>query len=308
MRIAIAGAGGTGGYFGGLLARAGNDVIFLARGTQLAALQAHGLTVKSRLAGDFCLPVTATDDVSGLAPVDLVLFCVKTYDTDTAAERIRPIVGPETMLLSLQNGVDNEERLGRIFGERAVLGAVAYVVSAIAAPGVIEQTAGPGKIVFGELTGGTSPRAERLLQVFQAAGIAAELRTDVQVAIWEKFLFICAYSGITALTRLPIGPVLDCPESLELFQGLLREVEVVARAAGVALPAGCSDQALVTARGMGPGGRSSLYFDLAAGHRMELEALNGVIVRLSRQYGVPAPLNFAVYAALKPYADGQPAS
>jgi 2-dehydropantoate 2-reductase len=307
MDVVVVGAGGTGGYFGGLLARAGEHVTFVARGNHLAALREHGLTVKSRLAGDFSLPVNATDDPSNIDRADLILFCVKTYDTEKAAERIRHLAGPDTALLSVQNGVDNEERLARIAGEKAVMGAVAYIVSSIESPGVIAQTAGPGKIVFGEMDGSRTARSERLLAAFHNAGIAAEISADVRVAIWEKFLFICAYSGITALTRLPIGPILDCPESRDLFTGMLREVEAVARASGVALPAGCVDQALATAAGMGPGGRSSLYFDLAAGHQMELDALNGVIVRLGHEHGVPTPLNFAVYAALKPYAAGPPA-
>jgi 2-dehydropantoate 2-reductase len=304
MDVVIMGAGGTGGYFGGLLARAGEHVTFIARGNHLTALREHGLTVKSKLAGDFSLPVEATDDPSGLAPADLLLFSVKTYDTEAAAERIRPLIGPDTLLLSVQNGVDNEDRIAGIVGRRSVLGAVAYIVSSIESPGVISQTAGPGKIVFGELDGQRGPRTERLLEAFERAGIAAEISPDVRVAIWEKFLFICAYSGITALTRLPIGPILDCPESRDLFTGMVQEVAGVARASGINLPADCVDKAVATAVGMGPGGRSSLYFDLAAGHQMELDALNGVIVRLGQEHGVPTPLNFAVYAALKPYING----
>jgi len=162
MRIAIMGSGGTGGYFGGLLARAGEEVTFIARGAHLEALRLRGLRVKSRLAGNFTLPVRATDTPSEVGPVDLILFCVKTYDTDTAAHTIRPLIGADTMLLSLQNGVDNAERIAKIAGHEAELGAVAYVVSAMEAPGVIAQTAGPGRIVLGELAGGMSVRTERL--------------------------------------------------------------------------------------------------------------------------------------------------
>src|SRR3712207_2918745 len=175
MRIAVVGAGGTGGYFGGLLARAGQDVTFIARGAQLEALRTRGLTVESRLAGTFTLPVKATDNPSEVGPVDLVLFCVKTYDVDAAAESIRPLIRPETMVLSLQNGIGNEERIARATGHNSGIGAVAYVVSTIKVPGVVAQTAGPGKIVFGELSGGTSPRTERLHEVLQSAGIVAEL-------------------------------------------------------------------------------------------------------------------------------------
>src|ERR687894_929564 len=178
MRIGVVGAGGTGGYFGGLLARAGQDVSFIARGAHLNALRTRGLTVESRLAGTFTLPVRATDDPGELGPVDLILFCVKTYDTDAAAESIRPLIHPETMLLSLQNGIDNEERIARAAGHAVGLGAAAYVVSAIKAPGVVAHTAGPGKIVLGELGGGTSERANRLGETLRGAGIAAEDHPD----------------------------------------------------------------------------------------------------------------------------------
>src|SRR3712207_3604986 len=167
MRIGVVGAGGTGGYFGGLLARAGQDVTFIARGAQLEALRARGLTVESTLAGTFTVPVQATDDPGEVGPVDLILFCVKTYDTDNAAESIRPLIRPKTMLLSLQNGIDNEERIARATGHTSGIGAVAYIVSAIKSPGVVAHTAGPGRIIFGELSGDASERTQRLREVRQ---------------------------------------------------------------------------------------------------------------------------------------------
>jgi 2-dehydropantoate 2-reductase len=233
MRIAVVGAGGTGGYFGGLLARAGQDVTFIARGAQLEALRTRGLTVESTLAGTFTIPVQATDDLNEVGPVDLILFFVKTYDTDAAAENIRRLIHPETILLSLQNGIDNEERIAQAVGHDSGIGAVAYVVSAIKAPGVIAQTAGPGKIVFGELGGGTSPRTERLHDVLQRAGIAVELHHAVQVVLWQKFLFICAFSGVTAVTRLSIGTILADPVTHGLFRGVSEEVEAVALARAI---------------------------------------------------------------------------
>jgi 2-dehydropantoate 2-reductase len=229
MRIAVMGSGGTGGYFGGLLARAGEEVIFVARGAHLEALRMRGLTVKSRLAGEFTLPVRATDSPNEVGPVDLILFCVKTYDTDSAARSIRPLIGAETMLLSLQNGVDNAERIARIAGHDSGLGAVVYVVSAIEAPGVIAQTAGPGKIILGELAGGTGALIARLHSTLQSAGISAEVHPDVRIAIWQKFLFICAFSGVTALTRVPIEPILTDPVTHDLFRGTVEEAEAVAR-------------------------------------------------------------------------------
>ena len=307
MRIGVVGAGGTGGYFGGLLARAGQDVTFIARGAHLEALRARGLTVESTLAGTFTVPVQATDDPREVGPVDLILFCVKTYDTDDAAEGIRPLIRPDTTCLSLQNGIDNEERISRATGHTSGIGAVAYIVSAIKAPGVVTQTAGPGRIIFGELSGGASERTERLYEVLQRAGIAAEVHSDIRVTIWQKFLFICAFSGVTALTRLPIGTILADPATHALFRGTSEEVEAVARAGGIDLPADSVEQALSTAAAVEPWGRGSLYHDLAGGRRLELEGLNGEVVLRGRENGVSTPLNFAIYAALRPYVDGTPA-
>ena len=306
MRIAVVGAGGTGGYFGGLLARAGDDVTFIARGAHLEALRARGLTLESSLAGTFTVPVQATDDPRGVGPVDLILFCVKTYDTDAAAASVRPLIQPETTLLSLQNGVDNEERIARLSGHPSGMGAVAYVVSAIKAPGLVAQTAGPGKIVLGELGGGESARTERLRDALQRAGIAAEVHPDIRAVLWQKFLFICAFSGVTALIRLPIGTVLADPATRALFRGTSEEVEAIARAIGIGLPDDCVEQALATASAVEPWGRGSLYGDLAGGRRLELEGLNGEVVRRGGELGIETPLNFAIYAALRPYVDGTP--
>jgi 2-dehydropantoate 2-reductase len=307
MRIAVVGAGGTGGYFGGLLARAGEDVTFVARGAHLEALRTRGLTLESSLAGTFTVPVQATDAPNEVGPVDLILFCVKTYDTEAAAESVRPLIRPDTMLLSLQNGIDNEERIARTAGHTSGVGAVAYVVSAIKAPGVVAQTAGPGKIILGELSGGTSQRTERLREVLQRAGITTEVHPDIRVVLWQKFLFICAFSGVTAVSRLPIGTILADPATHALFRGTSEEVEAVARAGGIDPPADCVEQALATAAGVEPWGRGSLYHDLIGGRRLELEGLNGEVVRRGREHHVSTPLNFAIYAALRPYVDGAPA-
>lgn len=306
MRVAIVGAGGTGGFFGGLLARAGEDVTFVARGAHLAAIRERGLTVRSRRVGDFTVAVRATDDPAEVGPVDLVLFCVKAYDTEAAAEAMRPLVGPDTVVLPIQNGIDSAERIGRLVGPARVLGGLAALSSVIEAPGVIGHRAGPDVLRFGELGGGTSPRAERLLAVLQHAGVKAELHPDIRVALWEKFLLICGLSGLTALTRLPLGAVVACPETAALLRGVMAEVEAVARAEGVALPGGCVDRTLAFFQASDPAIRGSLYWDLEAGRRLEVETLNGTVVRLGRARGVPTPLNFAVYAALLPYAGGPP--
>jgi 2-dehydropantoate 2-reductase len=187
------------------------------------------------------------------------------------------------------------------------IGAAAYVVSAIKAPGVVPQTGGPGKIAFGELSGGASARTERLHDVLQGAGIAVELHTDIRVVLWQRFLFICAFSGVTAVTRLPIGTILADPVTHALFRGTSEEVEAVARDGGIDLTADCVEQSLATAAAVEPWGRGSLYGDLAGGRRLELESLNGEVVRRGREHGVSTPLNFAIYAALRPYVDGAPA-
>ena len=308
MRVAVIGAGGTGGFFGGLLARAGEDVTFIARGAHLDAIRARGLTVKSRLAGDFRVATKVTPDPAEIGPVDLVLFCVKAYSTAEALQTIRPLIGPDTMILSVQNGIDNEERIAHVVGRPPVLGAVATVTSVIEAPGVIAQTGGPGKIIFGELGGGTSPRTERLLGTFRRAGITAEVHSDIRIALWEKFIFICGLSGVTTLTRLPLGPILATPDTLALLRETMAEVEAVARAMEIPVPAGAVDRALAQMMRFEPWTRGSLYYDLAAGRPLEVDTLNGTVVQLGRARNIPTPLNFAIYAALLPYANGPPAS
>ena len=308
MRIAVMGTGGMGGYFGGLLARAGEDVTFIARGDHLEAIRNNGLTVKSKLSGDFNIPAKATDNTHEIGPVDFVLFCVKAYDNAVAADQIRPLIGPETVVLSVQNGIDNEQQIGEVIGPEHIVGCVSYISSTIESSGVIAQTAGPGKIVFGEMQGGTSHRTETLQSTLQNSGITAELHSDIQVALWQKFLAICGVNGITALTRLPLGEILACEETCNLLKGTMEEVEAVARASGAALPDGCVDQSMDLFSSMGASVRGSMYYDLAAGRRLELEVLNGTVVRLGGEHGIPTPINFAIYAALKPYLDGAPSS
>jgi 2-dehydropantoate 2-reductase len=304
MRIVVIGAGGTGGYFGGLLARAGEEVTFLARGTQLEALRTQGLTVKSRLAGTFALPVHATSDPQEIGAVDLVLFCVKTYDTRAASEGLGHFIGPETVVLPIQNGIDAAEQLSREVGVQHLVGGVAYVTSQIESPGVIAQTAGSGSIELGELAGGQSERTQRLQQVLQHAGIRAQLPDDIRVTLWEKFLFICAFSGVTALTRLPLGRVFAYQETRELLRAVMTEGEALARARGIALPVDIVERSYAMLQALEPEAMGSMAFDLLAGRRLEIEALNGTMVRLGKEYGMSLPFNSAIYAALKPYANG----
>ncbi len=300
MRIAVMGSGGVGGYFGGRLAHAGEDVTFIARGAHLEAIQQSGLQVKS-VAGDFHVRPKATHNPSAVGPVDLVLFCVKAYDTEAAGSQIRPMVGPQTTVVCLLNGVDNEDKLATILGEEHVLTGVVHILSTISAPGVISQTAGPRTLRFGEKNGRITGRAERILGVLKGAGIQAELSTHIEVDLWEKFLFICAHGGVTALARLAVGEILACPETALFYRGVMEEVATVGRAKGVPLPADAVDRALAFARGLQPGMRSSLAYDLAQGNRLEVETLAGSVVRYGREVGMPTPFNFAIYACLKPH-------
>ncbi len=306
MRIAVIGAGGTGGFFGSLLARAGADVTFVARGAHLDAIRSRGLSVRSRLAGEFRVQCRATDNPREIGPVDLILFCVKAYDTTSAAAHLPALTGPETMILSLQNGIDNEARITEVVGGGHVLGAVAQVSSVVAEPGVISQTAGGGRIIFGEMDGGASDRTERLRSTLTRAGIAAEVSGDIVTALWEKFVFICGVSGVTALMRLPLGPIAADPEGAAFLQATMAEVEALAHAEGIGIAQGYAGQAMSFVAGLEPAMYGSMYHDLAAGRRLELGTLNGTVVRLGRRHELPTPMNFAINAALRPYEDGQP--
>jgi 2-dehydropantoate 2-reductase len=306
MRIAVIGAGGTGGYFGGLLARAGHDVIFVARGAQLDAIRSRGLTVHSRLAGTFTIRAAATDDIRSIGPADLVLVCVKTYSMDGVLPLLPLLVGPTTTIASLQNGIDNADRIAAVTGPGPVLGMVAQVSSFIEGPGVVAQTAGRGLLIFGELAGGESARTAALLHTFHAAGIAAEVRPDIRAALWEKFVFICAASGVTALTRLPLGAIFADPESAGLLRGTLEEGAAVARAQGAAIGAGAVEEILGRLRSLEPWTRGSMAQDLLDGRPLELETLNGTLVRLGRASDVPVPVNRCIYAALRPFVHGTP--
>jgi 2-dehydropantoate 2-reductase len=298
------GAGAMGGYFGGRLAGAGETVVFVARGEHLAAIQARGLTVHS-VAGDFSVTAPATGDPRRVAdlvgPVDLVLFCVKSYDTETAAEAIRPLLGPETAVLSLQNGVVNEDTLARLVGAERVLGGLVYGFAVIEAPGVIRHTQG-GRIVFGELDGAVRPRTTRFLEAGRRAGFPIEIAPDVRRALWEKYLTICALSAMTAVTRCPVGDIRACPESRAMYRAILEELAAIAKAEGVALPTDAVERGMTGADGLRADSYSSLYHDLTHGRRLEVEALQGHGVRLGVRHGIPTPALSAVYALLRPAA------
>src|SRR3990170_708333 len=297
MHIVVMGAGGVGGYFGAKLVRAGERVTMVARGAQLEALRRDGLRVRSSVEGEWLTRPAAVASLAGQPLADAVLFCVKAFDTEAAAGALRPVVGPETAVLSLQNGVDNEDKIDAVLGAGHALGGAAYVFATLEAPGVIAHRFG-GRIVLGELDGRVSPRAERLRDTLAHAGIPAELSTAIRRVLWEKYLFICAQAGTTAVTRARMGVVRDTPETWRLYRLLLDELAALARAAGVALAPDAVETIVKTAAGVAPEATSSLHHDLLAGRRLQLEALHGHAVRLGARLGVALPTVFAVYAAL----------
>ena len=305
MRIVVMGSGGTGGYFGAKLARAGEDVTFVARGAHLEAIRAQGLRVKSAIDGEWVVRAPAVERLDGLPPADLVLFCVKSFDTGSAGKAIKPVVGPDTGVLPVQNGVDNEEKLERILGPGHAMGGVAQVLATIEAPGVVSHRF-LGRIVFGEMDGRESERARAFLQACERAGIQAEISANMLRALWEKYVFIAAHAGMTALTRCPAGVVRAVPETRRMYRLLLGEMVALGNAAGAGLDADLPDTAMGMLDNLGAAFTSSLHHDLAEGKRLELEALHGHAVRLGERHGIPTPMLFAVYAALKPYADGPP--
>jgi 2-dehydropantoate 2-reductase len=237
--------------------------------------------------------------------VDLVLLSVKTYDLEAAAARLPSLIGPDTMVLPLQTGIDASERIARILGPAPVLGGVTYVIATRMSPGVIAHL-GLNRIVLGEYPSGTSRRAAKVRDALERAGVTAELHPNITLPLWEKFVALAATGGAMAMTRLPIGPIRDCSETIALLRGVMDEAVAVGRAFGIPLPDNCVERHSAILSGLDRSARGSMSHDILAGRRLEIEALNGTIVRLGREVGVATPLNFAVYAALKPYAEGSP--
>jgi 2-dehydropantoate 2-reductase len=299
------GAGGTGGYYGGLLARAGFDVQFIARGEHLKAIQQKGLKVVSA-DGEFTVRVRATSEPTQVGPVDLILFCVKTYDTEYAAREILRILAKRSSLLTIQNGIDNYERISAIVGSEKVLPGAAFIVSEIEAPGTIHQSGGPRNIIFGEVKGGKTERANQIYETIKSAGITCELSDDIEKVLWEKFIWICGMAGVNCLTRLPFGPIMATEETRELLRQIMEEVREVARAIGVSVSSNYVDEMMDFAHRLEKDATASMFRDLAADRRLELEALHGTVVRLGKKNGIPTPVNRMVYATLKPHELGRP--
>ena len=306
MRIAMMGSGGLGGFLGGRLAQVGCDVSFIARGEHLRAMQEQGLCIASAAHGDIVVKQALfTDDPAAVGVADFVIIAVKLWDTESAARAIRPMVGPKTAVLSLQNGVTKDEVLTREFGAAAVMGGAFYVGTRIARPGVIEQTGPLQRMVFGEYDGSRSERAEALLKSALAAGINAELSADIRRALWEKFVFLVGLSATTTSMRASIGPIRVNPHTRVFLHDVMKEVVAVGRAHGVRLAENYADDRLAFADGLSPAMSSSMHHDLERGSRLELPWLSGAVVDLGERVGVPTPLNRAVCDVLALYRDGR---
>lgn len=306
MKIAMMGSGGVGGFFGGRLAKAGHDVTFIARGTHLAAMREHGLTIENEPQGDIHVPgVRVTDDPATIGPVDLVILSVKLWDTESAALQVKPIVGPATAVLSLQNGVIKDDIMRRVFGDAAVMGGVCYVASHISRPGVIHQTGTMQRIVVGEYDGRRSKRAEDLHAALASSGVTAELSDDVRRSIWEKFVFLVGLSATTTSMRRTLGPIRSNPQTRAFLHDIIREVVAVGRAHGVALPADFADNRMAFGDTLPADMTSSMHHDLEKGNRLEVEWLSGGVVKLGAEKGIPTPCNRAVCDILALHAGGR---
>jgi 2-dehydropantoate 2-reductase len=304
MRIAIMGSGGLGGYFGARLALGGADVHFVARGKHLQAMRSDGL----RIEGPEPLHVArvqATDNPAEIGVVDVVMLGVKLWDTDPAIAQMRPLVGPDTAIISFQNGVLKDQYLRAAFDARQVMGGVGYVATVIEAPGVIRQTGPMQRLLFGEFDGSRSARGEALLAACLAGGIKAELSSDIVREIWQKYVFLVGLSGTTATIRKPIGPIRSNPQTRAFLLDVMREVVAVGRAHGVALPEDYAEVRLKLADEVSPDMSASMAHDLQRGNKLEVRWLSGGVVELGRAKGVPTPLNRAIADILALYAQGE---
>jgi 2-dehydropantoate 2-reductase len=304
MKVAVMGAGGVGGYFGGMLSRGGNRVTLVARGPHLRAISAHGLTVitnQERLT----IACDATDDPRQVGTADLVLLAVKTYHNEQAIAAMLPMVGPDTVVLCLQNGIDSYQAAVAGVGPEKVLPGAAYIEARIQEPGVVKQTGKVVRIVFGELDGSESERGKRILQALEGAGIPTQFDLDIHKTLWTKFLFIATVAGVTSLSRETMAELASRPEWRPVILGCMAEIEAVARASGIGLDSGVVERTMDYIEANLVQMHASMHADIMAGRHLEIEAINGAAVRAGRAAGVPTPINDVIYAMLKPYEKGK---
>ncbi len=308
MRIAVMAAGGVGGYFGARLACAGHDVAFIARGAHLAAMRERGLKVTSANGDLHLTRPTVTDDPATLAPADVVLFAVKLWDTETAAEQAKPLLTGRGVLIPFQNGVESIPRIAVVLGAEAVMGGVAYIGATIAEPGVIAHTGTMARLRFGPVLPDQQAAAEAFLAACRDANLDAELVADIEAALWMKFVFLTALSGCATVARQPVGVLRADPDLRAMFEAAVREAWTVGKAKGVALTADFPDQQMQFLDTLPAEMRSSMQNDLAAGNRLEAPWLSGAVARMAAALGIAAPVSATIYAALKPYCAGKPRS
>ena len=301
LRVAVIGAGGVGGYLGSRLAAGGADVSYVARGQHLAALRERGLTIVAADGTSTTAPVHATDDPADIGPVDLVVFTVKSYDTESAARTLPPLIGQGTAVVSLQNGIDNEAKIAAFVGTEHVLGGAAYILASIQAPGVIRS--GSARIVVGELVPGPpSERVQRIVAAASAGGVGAAAAEDVRLAKWEKYVLLVAFSAVSAGTQLPLGDIRRSSAAVDMLRAIATEAWSVGRAIGVPLRDGLVDERVALVLQQADDEGTSLRHDLLHGRRMEVDALQGTLSRLGRETGVPTPWTDAAYAILEPWS------
>jgi 2-dehydropantoate 2-reductase len=307
MRIAAMAAGAVGGYFGGRMAAAGHDVAFIARRAHLEAIRKNGLTIES-VHGDLHLTnVTATDDPKDVGPVDIVLFAVKLWDTEKAAELARPLVGPDTRVITLQNGVDSFERVSPILGAEQTVAGTAYIASVIKAPGVVSHTSKFAMMRCGRIDGRPDAKLQAFGEAAKAANVDVQVTENMNTERWQKFIFLSAMAGINCMTRLEIGKVLADPDTRAFYRKLMEECHAVGKAKGVALAGDYVEDRMKFSDNAPPGMKASMLHDLEAGNRLELDWLTGKVVSLGRELGVPTPASEAVYAAVKLHRMGRQA-
>ncbi len=302
MRLAVMGTGGVGGYFGARLAAAGEEVTFVARGAHLEAIREHGLRVESKL-GDLRIhPAKATDRPEEVGQVDMVIFAVKLWDTEAAAQAARPLLGADTGVVSFQNGVDSAERIAAVLGPGRAVGGVSHIAASIVRPGTIGHVGTLARLTVGEWDGSVSPRVQAFVGACRKAGVDVVETAEIGRVVWEKFVFLSAFSGVTTLVRRPIGPILADSDGRWLFEAAVAESVAVARARGVGLAEDQVAKVMDFAAGLPAEMKSSMLGDLERGARLELPWLSGAVVRLGREAGVATPIHRAIVAALRPHA------
>jgi 2-dehydropantoate 2-reductase len=305
MRIAAMAAGAVGSYFGGRMAQAGHDVAFIARGKNLDALRKNGLKIES-VHGDLHLPkVFATSDPKEVGPVDVVLFAVKLWDTEAAAELAKPMVGPDTRVITLQNGVDSYERVSAILGKDVTVAGTAYIAAVLGGPGLMLHTSKFATIRCGRMDGKPDAKLSAFVEAAKAANIDIQPQEDMNRERWQKFIFLSSMAGANCVTRLPIGRILADPDTRAFYRRLMEECLAVGQKSGAAVPSSWVDDRMTFSDNAPPGMKASMLHDLEAGNRLELDWLTGKVVSLGRELGVPTPASEAVYAAVKLHRMGR---